>query len=491
MTSRRNPPGAWRPALAADHRDPIQRKSRSLFLLGIDGLRSSDRIDGWKAIGAHFGRDRSTAMRWAQARGLPVRRIPGGKVATVYALKSELDRWAALNAGSELEAADSAPATVGDATARSDDVGDRARPVSGLLIVLGVVAVLALGVGWAVVARPLVSTPTVSTSPKLPATKEMADLYLQARDDWARRTPVSLARAMASLETVTRREPGFAPAFAALADSFLLASEFGYMADEVSFPKAKEAAKAALKIDPNLAAGHRALGFVQYWWDNDPVASGRSFRRALQLEPNSAQTHFWYGNVLSDNGVHDAAWRELSQARLLEPGSVAIQNDIAWAQWRAGRTREAKAALLNLIRLHPDYSVAHDCLASLKLSEGDYAGYVQSFSAYAALREDPGLIARAADQVRALEQGRAAFERLMLDGAIERADREIGRSLAFAAFVASLAGQRAELIDILKRAENERQVWGASGELLRMNQRWAGDPEVSTLLARRRPPTAE
>ena len=116
---------------------------------------------------------------------------------------------------------------------------------------------------------------------------------------------------------------------------------------------------------------------------------------------------------------------------------------------------------------------------------------MQSFSAYAALREDPGLIARAADQVRALEQGRAAFERLMLDGAIERADREIGRSLAFAAFVASLAGQRAELIDILKRAENERQVWGASGELMRMNQRWAGDPEVSALLARRRPPTAE
>jgi hypothetical protein len=50
---------------------------------------SNDRINGWKAIGAHFGRDRTTVIRWAQERGLPVRRIPGGKAATVYALKSE------------------------------------------------------------------------------------------------------------------------------------------------------------------------------------------------------------------------------------------------------------------------------------------------------------------------------------------------------------------------------------------------------------------
>lgn len=459
-------------------------------------MRSSDRIDGWKAIGAYFGRDRSTAMRWAQTRGLPVRRIPGGKVATVYALKSELDRWAALNAGSQLDEAGGRLASAAAPPRPFGHVGRafRAPLGRGLAISIGVVAVLAVlavGAGWAVIAKSPVVAASASTSPKLPAAKEMADLYLQARDDWARRTPASLARATASLETVTRREPGFAPAFAALADSFLLASEFGYMADEISFPRAKAAAKAALKIDPELAAGHRALGFVQYWWDNDPVASGRSFRRALQLDPNSAQTHFWYGNVLSDNGVHDAAWRELSQARLLEPGSVAIQNDIAWAQWRAGRTREAKAALLNLIRLHPEYSAAHDCLASLKLSEGDYAGYVQSFTVYAALREDPGLIARAADQARALEQGRSAFERLMLDGAIERADREIGRSRAFAAFLASLAGHRAEVIDILKQAEAAGEIWGASGELLRMNQRWVGDPEVSALLARRRPPRAQ
>lgn len=455
-------------------------------------MRSSDRIDGWKAIGAYFRRDRSTAMRWAQTRGLPVRRIPGGKVSTVYALKSELDRWAELNADAEPEPAEASADPVDPATPPS---GPRLRTGRRFVPLLGLGLLVMAGAGLFVAVRGLApwqaGVSVQRTGADLPADRAMADLYLQARDDWARRTPASLARAIASLDTVTRREPGFAPAFSALADSYLLASEFGFLADDVAFPKAKAAARSALRLDPALAGGHRALGFVQYWWDGDPEAAGRSFRRALQLAPNSAQTHFWYGNVLSDNGAHEAAWRELSQARLLEPGSVAIQNDLAWAQWRAGNSRDARSALTALIQANPRYSAAHDCLATLKLSEGDYAGYVQSFSAYAELREDPTLIARALEQSRALERGEAAFERMMLEGALDRADREIGRSLAAAAFIASLADDRTALIRILRRADEAREVWGASGEVLRMTRRWASDAEMSTLLARRKPPSAE
>ncbi|RYD63706.1 MAG: hypothetical protein EOP58_10885, partial [Sphingomonadales bacterium] len=50
-----------------------------------------DRIDGWKSIGAYFGRDRTTAIRWARERDLPIHRIPGGKTGTVFALRHELE----------------------------------------------------------------------------------------------------------------------------------------------------------------------------------------------------------------------------------------------------------------------------------------------------------------------------------------------------------------------------------------------------------------
>lgn len=436
---------------------------------------AGDRIDGWKAIGGHFGRDRTTAMRWAKSRGLPVRRMPGGKTATVYALKSELDQWASSH-GDELTAIETV-----------------ATPTTPLWkrpwIVAGAVAVLAVGgVAGFALSRP---DPAPATSPgggDLPADAELAALYVEARDAWAERTPEGLSHAIAGLETVTQRDPGFAPAFSALADAYLLAGEFGTLADNVAFPKAKAAARASLSLDPDLAAGHRALGFVAYWWDGDPAAAGRSFRRAVELAPNSAQTHFWYGNVLSDNGHHRAALDELSRARLLEPGSVPIQTDLAWARWRAGDQAAAVEGLTAIITAHPDYSAAHDCLADARLSVGDYPGYVAAYAEYARLRKDARLIAFASAQQQALTNGGVgSLQALMLREALSRAELDIGRNHARAAFIASIAGDRPALLGVLREAESGDETWGASGITRRIRDRWAEDAEVIRLLDQRQP----
>lgn len=52
-----------------------------------------ERLESWKEIATYLNRDVRTVQRWAQARSLPVRRLPGGEVARVYALRSELDNW--------------------------------------------------------------------------------------------------------------------------------------------------------------------------------------------------------------------------------------------------------------------------------------------------------------------------------------------------------------------------------------------------------------
>jgi TolB-like protein len=51
------------------------------------------RLESWKEIGSYLNRDVRTVQRWEQTKGLPVRRLPGGDMARVYALKSELDAW--------------------------------------------------------------------------------------------------------------------------------------------------------------------------------------------------------------------------------------------------------------------------------------------------------------------------------------------------------------------------------------------------------------
>lgn len=52
-------------------------------------------LTGWKAIAGHLKRDERTAMRWASERGLPVRRVPGGKRGPVYARPEEIALWLA------------------------------------------------------------------------------------------------------------------------------------------------------------------------------------------------------------------------------------------------------------------------------------------------------------------------------------------------------------------------------------------------------------
>ncbi len=58
-------------------------------------ILDGQRLDGWKAIANFLGRERTTAIRWANERGLPVHRVPGGRTGTVYALRSELEAWLA------------------------------------------------------------------------------------------------------------------------------------------------------------------------------------------------------------------------------------------------------------------------------------------------------------------------------------------------------------------------------------------------------------
>ena len=420
----------------------------------------TERIDGWKAIGAYFKRDRTTVMRWAEARSLPVHRVPGGKKASVYALRSELEAWLRAH---PLEAAPQAPPR------------SRTRWLAALAVI---VLVLAAALVWQTGARR--SDPE---GRQLPADSETARLYLQARDDWAQRSSASLARAINGLKEVTRRDPGFAPAYASLADAFLLAREFGALDDSAAFQRARAAAQQALRLDAKLHAAHRAEGFILYWWDHRPVEAGAAFRRALALAPRDAQTHFWYGNALADNGAHEVALRELSTARLIEPGSVAIQTDFAWAQWSAGH-ENARAAFERLRAANPDFAVVHECIADILLAEGDYAGHLQSIAEVARLRGNAELLAQTDAYRKAFARGLPALQAAMMRVAMDEAERDSHRGHSWPAFLASVARDRAQLVMLLRDAAARGERWGDAGFVARIARSWAGDAEVTALLAR-------
>ncbi|MDO9335637.1 MAG: tetratricopeptide repeat protein [Caulobacter sp.] len=450
-------------------------------------MDKSGRINGWKAIGAYFGRDRTTAIRWARDRGLPVHRLPGGKTATVYALKPELDAWAR---GQPASLEPGTPAMAEPATVPAVAAEPPPRRTPGRLWIAAALALLVAGlvlVVWATRSSlwPAEGGRAPSTAVALPGDAVLAERYLKASDLVGGRTAGGLEEAIGLFRDINRRDPSYAPAYAGLAEALLLSREFGMRRDTEVFPQARTAARTAIRLSPDLAAAHRALGFIAYWSDHDRVAAGAAFRRAIAIDPGQGLTHFWYGNVLSDNGDHAAARRELDLARQSLPGSVAVQTDFAWALWAAGDEAAALPLLQSLATRHPDFAVAHDCLAIVRLARGDYAGYAEALSRFAAARQDPVLLTYAGNVEAARPGGPSAMHRVMMAKALEDLESDGDMTRAWAGFLASVAGDRAALVALLKTADERREVWGDAGLVRRIKTRWAADREIQDLLSRR------
>jgi tetratricopeptide (TPR) repeat protein len=440
-----------------------------------------DRIDGWKAIAAFFGRERTTVIRWARDRALPVHAMPGGKTRTVYALRSELEAWARSNAEADLPAPAPAPPPVPPVPPVRKALF--AWIAGALALLLAAVAILIL--------RNQPAPPSGPHTP-LPADPKAAALLLQARDDWAQRTADSLTRSISELQRVNRMAPDFAPAYADLADAYLLAGEAGSLPPAVAYDGAEHAAAQAMKLDPNLAAAHRATGFILYWWHHDSAGAGQAFRDAIRIDPASAQTHFWYANVLADNGQDAAAAREFDRARLGDPGSGQIGADFAWAQWIAGHDKDAAVRLSAIVSQNPANSEALDCLSMIALGRGDYRAYLDALNARAHLRGEPSLVSRVAalDGAYRTGGGNALLHVALARELAEESDAPYPDH-SLAAFYASLAGDRAALLRVLALADAAHEQWGSAGFVRRVRTRWQGDAAIVAALDRRTAPAVE
>jgi len=429
----------------------------------------SRRIDGWKSIAAYFGRDRSTVIRWAQDRGLPVHRIPGGRTGTVYALSSELELWAQARVLTDAGLAEPGEPS----TAISPG-----RPKRRWVIASAIGAVLLI---FPPAAFHRAAMPAAAAA-SLPGKPAVAAKFLAARDLVAERDSAGIERAIALLESVTLSAPNYAPGHAALSEALILSREFGSRDDRDAFLRARIAARTAVRLEPTLAAGHRMLGFIAYWADGDIQEADLRFRRAIELAPTDAMSHFWYGNVLSDRGRNDEALQMLDRARLLQPGSVAIRTDLAWAHWAAGNETQATADLTAIAQRYPNFAVAQDCLAVIAFARGDLGGYVSHFEQFAVKRGDRHLLAQARDLRAAQSASPARIRQVLLHQSFADMQTVRERNRAWASFVAAKLHDRPMLLRTLSLALERGEQWGDAGIVNRLRGLTSSDDQVTQML---------
>ena len=205
------------------------------------------------------------------------------------------------------------------------------------------------------------------------ASPEAYELYLKGRYFWGKRTKAGLEQGINYFEQAIHSDPNFALAYAGLADSYNLLDDWGKTAPRDSFPKARAAAEKAIALDDSLAEAHVSLAMVRAAYDWDWTGAEQEFRRAIDLNPNYATAHQWYGLLLASLGRFPEAEIEVRRAQQLEPLSPIINMAVAEVFTWERRYDDAIAEYKKIIELDPSFSGAYGNLAEVYAAKGVYA----------------------------------------------------------------------------------------------------------------------
>jgi len=217
-----------------------------------------------------------------------------------------------------------------------------------------------------------------------PANYAAHDAYLKARYHLQQGTEDQLREAKAYFEEAARIDSIYAPAYAGLADYYLLTDE---LSPGVAMPKAKEYVQKALALDDGLADAHATLASIKFYGDWDWLGAEKEFKRAIELSPSYAEAHRTYSDFLSEMGRHEQALAEIRTAQELDPLSATTILDGGWALYYARQYNRAIQQCRKVLDLDPHSVSARDCIGSAHLAT---AAYDQAIAEYSALVTSSG-----------------------------------------------------------------------------------------------------
>jgi serine/threonine protein kinase len=217
---------------------------------------------------------------------------------------------------------------------------------------------------------------------------EAYQLYVKGRYYWNKRTAADIKTAISYFNQAIDKDPGYALAYAGLADAYGVLNTYGSDSREV-IPKANAAAKRALELDSTLAHPHAVLGLNKSTYDWDFSGGEAEFRKALELDPSDATAHQWFSiNLSTIGGRTQEAIDEANRAHQLDPLSPIM----GVAQMEAyGSARQFDKAIeigTKLIADNPAFAAGHSYLSVLYWAERKYPQSIQEAKTAAQLQGD-------------------------------------------------------------------------------------------------------
>ena len=181
---------------------------------------------------------------------------------------------------------------------------------------------------------------------------------------------VDLATALNYANQAIQLDKNYAPAWALR--SYVLNSMAGFvlMDQREGYRRARADAQQAIALDPNLAAGYLALGWVQMNQDWDWKSTEASLNKAAELEPGSVDVLRYRADLYQTLGRLDEAIDLQKQVVALDPLRARSYAALGNRLFEMERYEEAQAILQKLLELNPEQERDHFRRGQLLLAEG-------------------------------------------------------------------------------------------------------------------------
>ena len=269
-------------------------------------------------------------------------------------------------------------------------------------------------------------------------------------------------KALSHFESASELDADFLPSYTGLAQTQIWLSLFHFAPASETIPRAKEALRKALAIDPGWPEALTWLGLIKFRFEFEWTAGESDLRKALELMPNSNWAHGCLGDFFMARGQFDKGLAEMRSGVVFDPLSPYLQAGLGWNLYEARRYGEGLRQCENALELDAKYPFALAVVGLCRIQESQF------LEAIAALDQAIALSGNATENISFLAYAYAASgnreKAQELLGEIENLSRGKYVSKYYLASIHTALGERAEAYRLLELAFQERD-----GDLFYLN----------------------
>jgi TolB-like protein/DNA-binding SARP family transcriptional activator len=200
---------------------------------------------------------------------------------------------------------------------------------------------------------------------------EVLDLYLRGRYNWDLPLRERLQQAARYHQRAVERDPTFAPAYAALAETYVNLAIYAHLPADEALARADLAAERALALDGDLVEALAARTYVRLS-RLDFAGAETDLRRALAVNPNYSWAHHFFSLYLMMAGRPGEAEVHNRQALLLDPLSLPANATRGIIQAQLGNLAAAEHELTQALVLRSDFTLTLYYLGVVHAARGSY-----------------------------------------------------------------------------------------------------------------------